>query len=159
MVRNPVRSCTTLSYILPALTCFNAWRSTTRQIRFVYPGYGWRFLQFNSRGKCKLLQGPTPTEVFEACTSIDDTDGCKYSPVAYFQLSCHAANDFCVWWARSEELSDFECAGVSPGPDMAAGSIQLRIDRMALVQFTAPFLTVPQQVVSQTSRLPSNVLG
>ena len=117
------------------------------------------FCNSTQEGNANYYKGPTPTEVFEACTSIDDTDGCKYSPVAYFQLSCHAANDFCVWWARSEELSDFECAGVSPGPDMAAGSIQLRIDRMALVQFTAPFLTVPQQVVSQTSRLPSNVLG
>jgi hypothetical protein len=33
------------------------------------------------------------------------------------------------------------------GPDMAAGSIQIHIDRVALVHFTTPFLSSPQQVV------------
>jgi len=85
------------------------------------------FCNSTQEGNANYYKGPTPTEVFEACTSIDDTDGC-----------------------------------VSPGPDMAAGSIQLRIDRMALVQFTAPFLTVPQQVATRVDVVPpffSDLMG
>jgi hypothetical protein len=40
------------------------------------------------------------------------------------------------------------------GPDFAAGSIQMLVDRMALVHFTTPFLTTPQQVVRLSSLYP-----
>ena len=42
------------------------------------------------------------------------------------------------------EVAPGKC--VSPGPDMAAGSIQIRIDRLSRVQFSSSFLTVSQQV-------------
>lgn len=46
-----------------------------------------------------------------------------------------------------------ECT--SSGPDMAAGSVQIRIDRLALVQFSSAYLTVSQQVAIRPAK-PEN---
>jgi len=43
----------------------------------------------------------------------------------------------------------------SPGPDMAAGSVQIRIDRLSLVQFSSAYLTVTQQVAIRPEK-PQN---
>ena len=43
--------------------------------------------------------------------------------------------------------------GTCAGPDLAAGSIQIRIDRLSLLHFSTAYLTVSQQVVV---RAPSN---
>jgi len=58
--------------------------------------------------------------------------------------------------------TDTSCT--STGPDIAAGSVQIRIDRAALVQFSSQYLTVTQQVAirqepptSFIADLPSNL--
>ena len=43
----------------------------------------------------------------------------------------------------------------SSGPDIAAGSVQIRIDRLALVQFSSAYLTVSQQVAIRAEKAPN----
>ncbi len=78
------------------------------------------------------------------CKSAVPGGAAEYKGPSDIGDACNGPND---------EVKAGECR--SSGPDMAAGSVQIRIDRLSLVQFSSAYLTVTQQVAVRPEK-PQN---